>query len=115
MVKMIKGYFNLSQIGKFLLLSLFFHSLSAMAKVPESLTLGGVTYYKAAENIMGNHKNSTYIQKDETLSNWNSMVVIHYFINERDPIKFAQDKFGATSKIELIDDNKNNILQWFER
>mgnify|MGYP006973167014 CR=1 FL=1 len=114
MVKMIKGYFNLSQIGKFLLLSLFFHSLVAMAKVPESITLGGVIYSKADENIMGNHKSSTYLQKNETLSNWNSMVAIHYYINERDPMKFAQDKFGGSSKIELIDGNKNNILQWFD-
>lgn len=106
--------FILDKIEKILLLCLLFYPVVSIAKVPETITLGGIIYIKAAENVMGNHKNSTYLPKSETLTNWNSMVAIHYFVNEHDPVKFAQNKFGTTTKIEFIDGNQNNILQWFD-
>lgn len=110
----IKYYFTFDQIGKILLWGMLFYPAASIAEVPETITLGGIIYTKADENIMGNHKSSTYIQKSETLTNWNSMVAIHYYMNERDPIKFAENKFGATVKIEPIAGNNNNILQWFD-
>jgi hypothetical protein len=96
-----------------LLFCLCLFSIICIASVPESMTLGGIVYIKADENIMGNHKSSEYIPTGQTMSNWTSMVAIHYFMFEKDPIQFAQHKFGDDAKIENIDGDKNNILQFF--
>jgi hypothetical protein len=95
-------------------ISLLLYSALNIAAVPNELTLGGYVYKKADENIMGNHKSSEYIKAGETLNNWTSKVAIHLFMDSNDPVKLAQEKFGSSSKIELIGNDKNNILQLFD-
>ncbi len=97
-----------------LFLCLFIYSCFCVASVPNEITLGGITYTKVDQNVIGNHKSCTYLKKDETLTNWSSMVAIHYFMNENNPTQFVQNKYGATSKIIPIDGDKNNILQIFD-
>lgn len=96
-----------------LLLVLVFHSL-CLASVPSTITLGDVVYNKVQENVFGDHKSSEYIQKGETLNQWTSKVAVHSFVDKNDPLQFAQEKFGTNTKIEMIDGEKNNILQTFD-
>lgn len=95
-------------------ISLLLYSALNLASVPNEITLSGVVYKKADENVMGNHKSSEYRKEGETLNNWTSKVAIHLFMDSNDPVKFAQEKFGESSKIELIGNDKNNILQLFD-
>lgn len=94
--------------------SLFLLSSICIASVPNEITLGDITYFKADENVMGNHKSAEYIQKGETKTNWTSKFAIHYYVNERDPVQFAKNLNGSNANIVDIDGNKNNIMQMFD-
>lgn len=93
---------------------LVFYSAQGLTSVPKEVTLSGIVYTKVYENVIGNHKSSEYVKAGETLNNWTSKVAIHFFMDESDPVKYAQDKFGNSSKIELVANDKNNILQTFD-
>lgn len=86
----------------------------SLAGVPNEVTINGIEYFKADENVMGNHKSSEYIQKGETLSNWTSKFAIHYYMDEKNPVQFAKETSGNEANIELIDGNKNNVMQTFD-
>lgn len=95
-------------------ISLLLYSTLCIASVPNEITLSGIVYKKVDENVMGDHKSSEYRQSGETLNNWTSKVAIHLFMDANDPVKLAQEKFGASSKVELIGNDKNDILQFFD-
>jgi hypothetical protein len=90
------------------------YAILAIASVPSTLTLNGIVYHKAQENVMGNDKTSQYIPQGETLSNWSSKVTLHFFMFEKDPQKLAQQQFGGNALIEPINGDQNNILQTFD-
>lgn len=94
--------------------ALLCHTLLGIAAVPNEITLKDKTYNKADENVMGNHKYSVYLQNGETQSNWTSRVAVHYFMDEKDPTQFAQMQFSDAAKIEMINGDKKNILQFFD-
>lgn len=96
-----------------LIVSLCSFVTSSFASVPNEITLGNIAYYKIDQNDFGNEKSAQFVPKGETLSNWTSKVAIYSFMNEKDPVQFAKQKSGASSQIEFIDDDKNNILQFF--
>lgn len=95
-------------------ISILSYSVLSVASVPNEISLSGVVYKKVDENIMGNHKSTEYRKAGETLNNWTSKVAIHLFMDANDPEKLAQEKFGSSSKVELIDNDKNDILQFFD-
>jgi hypothetical protein len=91
--------------------ALFVMSVVASASVPSQVPLGGMVYSKASQNVMGNHKSSVYTTKAESENDWTSRVVIHQFITMDPPLDFAQKHSGQNSNIELIEGDKDNIIQ----
>ncbi|MCS5710683.1 hypothetical protein [Candidatus Berkiella aquae] len=104
----------MSGYKKLFFIGLLCHTLVTLAGVPSEITLEGKIYQKVDENVMGNHKYSVYIQNGETQSNWTSRVAVHYFMDEKDPTQFAQTQFSDAAKIEMINGDKKNILQFFD-
>lgn len=99
-------------IGILAVVSLVANTVEATA--PNSLSLNGTMYYKAQENVMGSEKSAIYLPKDQTLSNWDSMAALWFFMFAEEPVKLAQNKFGAESKTVEIENDPQNILVYFD-
>lgn len=92
-------------------LTLLVISMVGSASMPSQMQLGGMNYSKVSQNVMGNHKSSVYITNGEPLNDWTSRVVIHQFITMDPPLEFAQKHSDQNSNIELIEGDKDNIIQ----